>query len=238
MEFTTNELQAFQEWKNSKYNGWTTYRERKYALTREFIKTLKDEDIKNLFKLGKRNAIESKNDEKLKILMVEFMKKAQKVLKLNPKYNGHKENIKDCFEDNRDIMCDEISLTRIIKILNSNIPNDIIILQRAIDKVFNGNYYSIPYSASRTIERYHSGEILHGIFNKFGGVAIVKTARKMIGVKLKVGEKNSLCPVSLKEAIKTIKEMRDEKNNEVNVDDTTLNALKEQIEIDELARAI
>ena len=62
MDFTTKEIYKFKEWEKEGYSSWTNYSERVEALTREFIKTLTDKEIKDYFILGKRNSLLSSKE--------------------------------------------------------------------------------------------------------------------------------------------------------------------------------
>ena len=227
MEFTQKERQLFDEWKQNGYN-WTNWYERNQALSREFIKGLTDEQIKSTFKLGKRNSlIESGNT--LQTDMGKFMKKAIQNLNLN-------KSAIDSFNNITNITCkDSESLKRINKVLN-NQTNDFLTFQDVINKVFKGGYYRIY--GSRTIENYHNAEVLHAIYNTFGGVAVVKTQRKEIAVKLEIGGKNTIQPIELIDAIELIKEIRDEQYSKTNIDENTLKEFKDRVEMNEVVKRI
>jgi len=240
MEYTQQEQNNFSNWAINGFENWNNTRaDRQIALTREFFKTLSDDDINQLFKVGKRNHIELKTtDEQLSKKMKSFFTKAKKTLNLKPKKQEDKINCNEIFNSLYDFHYDTDTLKRVNFLIN-DIPTDKMTFQEVINKIFNGGYYSIPYGMSRTIEKNHNGEVLNAIFTKYGGIAIVKTKRKMIAVKLDTGSRNYITPIGdLREAINQIKEMRDEKWNMINIDDNTLTALKEKVEMDEVVRKI
>ena len=235
MEFTSKERNTFSEWAKDGYSSWANDRtERSKALTREFVKTLTDEQIKSWFYTQRRNQVEPKN-EVVYAEMIKFLNVAMKELNIQPKKKD-KEVAIESFNGSYDLnVCGDTAL-RVLSIIS--IKTDGLTLQDVLNSTFEGGYYSIPYGQPRTIEHNHNAKVLHAIYNKFGGVAIIKTARKIIGVKMETGQKNSACPIPIIQAISILKEMRDERVKEFAVDDLALKELKEKCEMDEVVKKI
>jgi len=82
-------------------------------------------------------------------------------------------------------------------------------------------------------------EIIHGIYNKFGGAIIIKTKRKIIGVLLEPSTAvNRATPVTIQCAIEEMKKLKAEYYREVNIDNKSFDKLIEQEKLKEIVRAI
>jgi len=236
MDFTTKEIYKFKEWEKEGYSSWTNYSERVEALTREFIKTLTDKEIKDYFILGKRNSLLSSKNITLFHKMTAFIFKVKDVIGLKPKKKDL-DNFKNTFDDIYDIRCDDNTKERVVSLL-SNRKVKGLTLQNVLTDVFQGGYYSIPYGQPRTIEHNHNAEVLHAIYNKFGGCVIIKTTRKVLGVKFDIGHHKTATPIPIIEAINLLKEIRDKKFKKVKVSDNDLKELKEKAEMNEVVKKI
>lgn len=244
MNLTNEELKLFKNWIKNDYNYDGCIYEREEILTKESLITLSDEEIKKYFTITKRNNVEVKPNlyaefsikeiVPFNCTIISYLTKTFKRLK---HINKLKENIDKMFHSPSDLSFTKELRNKIINTIIEKKENTLY-FQDIVNMVIGDNYYSIPCGESRTIEKYHYGEVLNAIYCNMGGVALVKTKRKIIGVELKKGSNNCITPIPLKKTIEKIEEIKQNMIIQYNVDNDSLKSLKEKIIMDEVAKTL